>query len=636
MTNIPEPFAPQDPQPQQPVDAVGSTRLDNYLDRVARSIIPTQPIEPGKFLNPKFSVSELSYGSMLQDRTLPSPDQNSPVFAAAADFEQRRRKAAYEQAREVFSLSLQKSPKERARAQQIAQEIGTTPEAVENDPKVFEEHLRRMEFDRQELAQVAPATAGAYQDLRWANIAHDQVENISAWEEFTHSITYGQMSVERGELATAVMSGTASPWQKKRLAQIDYQMKTAPMQSGWIADTGMLIGQSYETGADALILGGTLAVVGATAGFFLGPPGAAAAGASLGFKTGATWAGVKGSYQTLAGNSFQDMVNSGIDPESAKYGARGYAVLGTIPEILGFGATTPIFRNAMLRAIGPEIARKIGMEATNNAFQVATKKGIAVATAKGLAIGTGAELAVEESQLIFETIATEIAKAYSSPEFQEAIKQGEIGEAGFWQEFWDTAAQTARGSLGLGVLLSPIDVGYHSYHYKQSVASATMARALVAHSEKIAELDARDPTLTSAKLQQVSGAAGAERVLIEAGVLRKRLEELTALGKSKQKGAAAELTPYDAFDDFRRAFPELADQLDKITDPRQDVEIPIGLFMARVGKTGFGNALQDDLRIVTRSNPVWLVEFYEFGRVDVRGSSRRVGDVHIHVLAVPK
>ena len=86
-------------------------------------------------------------------------------------------------ARVGFSVALDANPDEYAEARRVAQRTGVPVDTALNMPKEIKKRARMGEIDFDSMAVTSPATAKLLADIDLAKMSHDDVDNLSGFEQ---------------------------------------------------------------------------------------------------------------------------------------------------------------------------------------------------------------------------------------------------------------------------------------------------------------------------------------------------------------------------------------------------------------------------------------------------------------------
>jgi hypothetical protein len=390
--------------------------------------------------------------------------------------------------------------------------------------------------------------------------------------EVTGGVERGLGTVERGELGSKQMFGSATPEQLARLEVLDKKLGAIP-PGGIVSMTAEVVAQQLATIRSV----GTTALIGAGVGAAVSGP-AAPVGAAGGFLAGGAAGLMATTTQTEAGNLYRDMVNQGVDPDTAQYAALTGGLLNGIIELAGAKIAAGPFK---------ALASKYMKEAVGAAVAKPTARAAMAIAGKEYAKQVGTETAEEVGQELVAITTEEIAKAMDGIDSETSFKDAmtrlvDAGIAGF------------QGSLVLG------GIGPTS----NFVVDLRRAEATTKQQEFFDGLDAakRDGKLPKRNLDAYEGflarqAKGttADTVYVEAEAAAQVLA---------QSGLSAE--------QLEQSIPGIREQLRNALENGGDVTIPTSVYGARLAGTPLGDALRPHVRLSPEAMSV--AQAQEFSR----------------------
>ena len=502
-----------------------------------------------------------------------------------------------EQARQSWLQSLDTDPDEAARSEQIAKELGVSADQVRTDPQVYQRRAQEKVASMQRLYEQAPVLARFLSDLPKAKLMSDVTDKLWWYERW--SAGWSRMAVQ-DEIAEIRSEQLAQSWsgvtlddeRESKVRDLQAKLEKMPQVAGMWTGGAEITRQFY----DQMLWPAITAVgTGLAASIVTTPAGGAATAVTV-FFGGNSLQG----YRQIQGHSFQNLLDVGYDPQAAADAARGVALVAAIPEALGLGKfVSPVVGRAALKTFGPKWLTRLGGSSYTKKLTSLTAGEIAKRAAsygvKTALVETGQEEVEENIQMLAEVV----SKAMSRPEYQEAIAKGEEALGSYWERTFEVAAYTLQGMViptaGMAAFGSMGDI----HRARKAVKNGRKIETLNHVSKQIDPLAARDPQLAQEVAQAVADSTEQGEILIEAGSLRQHIASMEKKAHEEGKG----VQPLSAYEAFRQKFPKLAEQLDNAQDDRADIVIPIGEYVAGLGKTEFAEVLKQDLRIATKDNP---------------------------------
>jgi hypothetical protein len=379
----------------------------------------------------------------------------------------------------------------------------------------------------------------------------------------------GMMVVERGELASRQMFGSATPADVARLEFLDKRLGSIP-SGGIVSMTAEVVAQQLATARSV----GTTALAGAAAGgAVLGPKGAVG-----GFVAGGAGGLMATTTQTEAGNLYRDMVNQGVDPDTAQYAALTGGLLNGIIELAGAKVAAAPFKALASKFIKESVSEAIAKPTTRAAMAIAGKE---------YAKQVGTETAEEVGQELVAIASEELAKAMdginSETSFKDAMTRlVDAGIAGF------------QGSLVLGGIGPTANF----------VVDVKRADAVAKQEEFFDGLDAakKDGKLPKRNLDAYEGFLAKQAKGTTADTVY--VEAESAAQVLAQSGLSAE--------QLEQSIPGIREQLRNALENGGDVTIPTSVYGARLAGTPLGEALRPHVRLSPEAMSV--AQAQEFSR----------------------
>ena len=619
---------PQDPQepvppvigPQPPVlppmePTVGQEPIRRMTADEARAQA-LQTMQQRGFSLPVFDDPKLdalwsatsSMEKQYQDAEILRRPQRDPVVTAALELSrQRKQEQLANQARQSWLQSLDADPAEAARAQEIAGLLNVSADQVRTDPRVYERYAQDKLAAMHQIYEKSPVLSRFMADLGRAQRLSDTTSQLAWYERWSigwqRSTLNNEISFLRSEQLSKTWSGVQlDDGREKQIQELQDKIGKLPEVAGIWSSGAEVTRQFYDqmfwpaVGAAATFVGVSL-----VASPLAGAPAAAstfsaATAAGTVFAAGNMLQG----YRQIQGNAFQQLLETGYDPNAAADVSRGIGLVAMLPEAIGVGKfVSPVMVNAAMKTLGPQWLAKLGGSVyMKQLTTMSTGRAVARAAQYGatsVSYEIGEEVFEENLQMLGEIV----AKATSRPEYEEAIKQGEAALGSYWERTFEIAKYTLEGmtlpTIGMGA------IGFHSdlRRARRALKEGRKIETLNEVAKKIDPLTTRDPELAAEVTQAIADNTEQGDILIEAGKLRQHIASMEADGRKKGVG----VQPFSSHEAFRQMFPQIADQLDNAEDDRADIVIPIGDYVSGLGKTEFANKIKQDLRVATSSNP---------------------------------
>lgn len=568
---------------------------DNLFD-----LAPSQNVQdPVKVQQPSSPASTL--------RQMPAPQlqQAAPQVAnALPDYTQEQWNAAAqtiaEQNRQAlissFSVYSKQDPDRYAEVKQIASTMGVDPEVADRNLDVMREYMRQRSAHLETLDKTAPVLASNLRDPEFMRIAHDQIQELGAWERVTMQWESGALTNERGLLGEKMRQGTATEADIQRLQQVNERMAQLPQTSRNVFESASkVLGQMADQAPGAIVVGTVTGTIAAGVGALTGP--GAAGAVPLGFWQGFTWGSTlamgAGTFGIESGNAYLDMLDQGISPEAAKQPAASVGLRNMVLELVGMGVVAKPFVGAA-KAIGgvtkaalrPTLGKALG------------KTGLAYA--EGILAETGTEVLQEVSNIYGEDYARQLQATIDGVAAPES--QWITDPAGTAKRLGEIARETA---MAMSVLAFP-GPAINLYAQKRAVDKANHDVKVWSDITKLGEnikLKERDPAAWQKMVQESAAQVGATEVFVKGEQFRqvlteaqqKRAEEVATERSIPVEQALAELPSIET--QLAEIDPEIAAQVATIASGAEDVVIPTEKFEAKLAGTDLGRALLPHIRM---------------------------------------
>lgn len=556
----PAPEAPQEPQPAAPAAQPPS---------IYRQLIDQQ----------------------MAAQPAPAPQQPGPSIYRKLIDQQRQGEDQLVQA--SFDAALKVDPNLAGEAQRVAAEIGVKPETALRSPVVAREIASRRQLAAKQLAVFSPILNRQLADKNFADIAHDDLDNLGTFERIFAQWDVGKLEFEQGVLAEKVRAGASNPEDMKRLVEIRTRLRNMPRSSGFLEGASKILGQQAASLPRALAVGsaasiaaaGTVAIAGQ-----LGPQAAlpeevvtmpsAAAGA---FVYGTLGEMALQTYRTEAGNAFLEMIEQGYSRGVASRAAVGAGIANMTLEMVGvklLAKGAGITAKALRESLSKEVAAGVTEALTRPTLGAAVRT-----AAKGFAQGLSGEVVTEVGQEAVNITAEEIARRLSdNPEaLTSSVTRGEIVD-----RLVGVAVDTATGMTLLALPGPTAKLFRDQRRATAAERSAQLFRELGATAEA-SKVIPRNGTAAEQFLVAASKTSEAKDTYVDgqafADVLRQADEEARQTGQPSMS------------DRLEATLPGLRDRIAAAASRGEDVVIPTAQVGAKLAGTEIYKALIPHMRL---------------------------------------
>lgn len=469
---------------------------------------------------------------------------------------------AEEQLLGTFQNAIRSNPNDAAEAQRVAADLGVQPEFVHESRDVALEMFRRREFARRDLLRTSPVLAEQLKDLQFAQIAHDDLDNLSTTESLFgrlgQAFDVGDLQTQIGLLGAKVGAGLASGPDRAALKRLQDRLRAMPQSEGVLQNAAEVIGQMSGTLPLALGVGGTAAGLASVGG-------PVTAGSAFAWGTGS--AVFTQSAAIEGGHAFLDMIEQGYDPSTARVAALGVGVVNGALEVAGMRVVAQPFLRAFSKRAAEQIAAGLARPTIGAARATLAKEYLA---------GVGAEVGTEVLQEAVQIAGDELARAFGSDlesRFATAAGRDEVLD-----RVLGVAAKTAQAMAVLGT----VGPSAHYIADKGRAAGADQSRDFMqALREGAAGSKVRERSATAYEHAIAAMAKGSpvEELFVDGG----RFAEVLA-----QAGVTR--------DQFARESPDLAKQVEQAAEHGGDVVVPVGEFASKLAGTKVGDLLMQHVR----------------------------------------
>ena len=339
----------------------------------------------------------------------PQPEYNA-IDELLKDEEEERRNLM----RANMRLVMEKDPDKVGEAQRMALDLNL-PEgiALDSDTAV-NALLKKQRIQRAqsyERSLYDPVLRRQLTDKNFAAIAQDNIENLNAIgyvfkgikdmpENVAQGFEKGRLQTRIGKIGNLKKVGKGNEQLDLELAKLNERVEELQSDgSGFWEEASTVIGQMSKTVKTGLEGGSVGAVTGAAAGAVLGPGSifTAKGGFVVGFMTTMAME----SYRIEAGHSYLEMIEEGIDEETAKHIGTG---VGLVNAALEFGGAGVVFKPLIKKYLAKEVSKKLVKELAKPTMRKAF-----IDFSKNAVIGSTVESLTEVGQEFSNVIGRDLA-----------------------------------------------------------------------------------------------------------------------------------------------------------------------------------------------------------------------------------
>ena len=518
--------------------------------------------------------------------------------------------------KQQIKLASSTDPEKAGKAQKIVQELGL-PDGMALDPEkslqFLEERKKQQAIDQRRLSLVNPILSERLRNPQFAQIAHDNIDNLSFFEKLYNTVGLkgayqgtrkGILSNEKGKLGSQLKSSlgpidipraltTAGQGDFLNLSKTDQEIfdrikeidkEIARMDAdgeNFIEAATYYIGQYGASVPQAALTGLATAKTATALGLKAGPKGGIV-GAAIGGLTG--WGAFSNklaldTVQVEEGHAYLELLDRGYSKDEAQTRAQIVGVVNGALERVNLALLGKVYKGAKDVAINQfnkRILRRVTTQAMSKNAQKATQLGALKALGSNYAINMASEAGTEVLQEIVSIAGANVLSDISQEEI-DTLTPEEIGD-----RIWSTMTQTMKGMVLFGLVGS-------GGSYVNEVNKVNQAKSDVAFIEKLSQMSANDKTkkrnatVFQDYIQQISDNEGVDDFYIDAK------EFLNQLDKNLITEEQLELFS-----------PDITKQLKDIKKEGlvgKDIKIKTGDYAANIAGTEFDKSLQPHLRL---------------------------------------
>lgn len=478
--------------------------------------------------------------------------------------------------------ALKGDPNKAGEIQRLAQESGAPLDLTSRNAEEIKARLMEQRIRAFQMSNTSPVLARQLRDRAFADIAYDQIENLSATEKvfkFFRDIPNdasvgfqaGRLTTELGFLGQRAQSGVATPDDMARIVAINNQLKTLRGSQGMMESASKIVGQQADTLIPALTYGGATGLTAGGAGMLAGPgsPVSVPALAVGGLVAGTVAKMAEQSYRIEAGHSYLEMIEAGVDRNTAQYASTGVGLVNAGLEMVGVGLVAKPFKSALIRSVTEGVAESLKKPTMNVALRnFGVNYGLAV----------GGETVTELLQEGVSIAGTELAKL-AGPNKLESLLATPEGRKQISDRLVGTFEEVVKGMALLGLPGAGFNFRYDYNRAKNAEQQQRFFETLNAQAAD-SEVRNRNPAQYERFIQAQAQGTVVENIYIDAQQMVNVL---------RQSGLSTE--------QLSRVLPEVAATLDEKAATGGDVVMTTAQYAARVAGTDLGKAMMEHVRV---------------------------------------
>ena len=474
------------------------------------------------------------------------------------------------------------SPERAAEIQRIGKELNLSPSAVEaNYDNALITYKQRM-LDRQRAAQDDPILSMQMTNPDFAAVAHDDWWNLSTagkvmrWfkeipQDAAKGFQAGQLQYEQSKLAFQEMqSGVILPDVRKRLKDMDQELKGLKGTGGFVEEALKVVGQWGSTVPAALEFGSVAGITAGGVGLAMGPgaPVAAPAAALTAFGVGTAVKMAEEVFGVEGGSAYKEMIDEGVTPETARYVGGAVGMVNSLLEVTGMSFVAAPFKKALIKEATHQIAESLAKPTMRMAVQEFGKN-----YGKAIAGEVGTELLQEMSAIV----GSDIANLYDKPAYQSKFLTEE-GRTEIVSRLGDVFESTVKAMALLGAPGAAIGFRSDYKQVKEAERQTQFFEALNTASEN-SKLRERSPDAFHNLINQQAAATGVENIYVDG-----------------ERFAQSMIDANITVDQLKQVLPNVAGQISEALRIGEDIVIPTADYATYVAGTKFGQSLLPHVR----------------------------------------
>jgi hypothetical protein len=544
------------------------------------------------------------------------------------------------QNRVVQSIAQQatKDPNAAAAAQKLAAQTGVGPDLASRNMTEMRRQAAVLDAQQRQLASSDPVLATQLTDPHFSAIAHDDLDNLStagrlfkgAKETLTsardaiagsggsaaglafslgqtpevadlfNQSAQGEAEYKLGMLGIKAKRGQASADDWRQIRDLQQQIKTTPEPQTFFGRTfggvAGMAGNLLPMVPHSLVVGAVGAGLGASVGAPILGVGSVP-GAVSGFGAGVESEFGAQSYEMMAGQTYLDLLDKGVDPERAQWAAGAVGAVNTALQLGALRLAGKPLAGAASRMMSSAMGEEIAAQMVRPTVGAAVKK-YALNWAKNTAIGTG--------EMTAQTLASAMGEGWAEKENPFTPELGKrLGQSAVEAALTMGSINAFTGMAGYGVDLARADKAERSAQFFEALNKNATDSAV----------RERNPDAYERYIGAQAAGGPAEHVYIDGQNLA------NVLNQSGIEPAQLE-----------KSIPGITAQLGEAAATGGDVAIPTAQYAARLAGTPLGDALKDHLRLdpdamsVAEASEWRKNQAQTFQEMQQRGAEKMAGD----------
>lgn len=501
------------------------------------------------------------------------------------------------------------NPDQEGEAQRLAAQTGVGPEIARSNIDAVRHQARMQELQQRQLELTSPILARQLSDPNFAAIAHDQLDNLSetgsifsqakemlkgglrvvgesggslsglgyamatspSGVELSNQASQGEADYELGMLGIKAKRGQATQDDWARIRQLQEQRQTSQQPDTPIGKmfggVASMAGNLLPMVPHSLAVGLAGAGVGTAASAITGP--GAVAGAFAGFGTGFESEFGAQSYEMMAGNTYLDLLNKGVDENRAQWAA------GLV------GAANTALQLGIMRVAGKPVAGfvdSLAQKAMGDTIAEAMTKPTVAKAVQSAILNWGKNTAIGSGEMGLQTVVSRVGEDWA-----KKYDAGEISHDIFSEEF---GKELGHSLVDAALTMGTINAGTGMIGFNADMARAAKAEQTakffndLSSNAEAAKVRERNPEAYQNFVEGQAEGTGAENIYVDGKAMADVLH---------QSGLEPE--------QVEKVLPGFGDKINEAAATGGDVVIPTSQFATTLAGTDFGNALMPHMRL---------------------------------------
>jgi hypothetical protein len=305
-------------------------------------------------------------------KNLDTLNTENPFLDTLKKREEDRQNQIKAELKQTLTSVMNKDPDMVGEGLQLAKELNLPKKfALDSEEaiKLLGEKNKKEKILSLALAEKSPVLMRQLTDPTFAALAYDNIDDLQGLEKLfddfksipenvSQGWEKGRLNVRRGKIGTMKLYGNTDENLNTELAEINNRLETIEKDGTGIFEEGFsIIGQYSNTIPDALQTGLYTGAAAGVAGAVTGPGSIFTA--KGGFIVGFLGSMAFDSYAIEGGSMYLDLVEEGMNDQTAKNIATGVGLVNAGLEFVGLGAVTQPIRKALIKETTKQLTKQL-------------------------------------------------------------------------------------------------------------------------------------------------------------------------------------------------------------------------------------------------------------------------------------